>query len=61
MGDHLAHLADVGLALELESDLAQPAEPQIKLSVEIEGACGLDGEGLDLVVRQRRVVLTSSP
>jgi methylglutaconyl-CoA hydratase len=53
VGDQLAEAPDVGTALELEAHVAHAAEPQVELGVEVEVAGRLDGERLDLAVRQR--------
>ena len=55
--DELGDLLDVGGAGELEDHGAQAGEHQLKLTVQVEVAGSLDGEGLDLAVGQGGEVL----
>jgi hypothetical protein len=42
-------LADIRVSFELQPHLAQPAEPQVEFSVQIERSRGFDREGLILL------------
>ena len=55
--DELGDLLNVGGAGELEDHGAQAGEHQLKLTVQVEVAGSLDGEGLDLAVWQGGEVL----
>jgi hypothetical protein len=54
--DELTDRANVDLAFEVQSDLAETREPQFELGVEIKPAGSLDAPGLDFAVRERRVI-----
>jgi hypothetical protein len=54
--DELSDSTNVDLAFEVQSNISQTREPQFELSVEIEPPRGLDAPGLDLALRERRVV-----
>ena len=54
--DELSDGPNVDLAFEVQSDLPKTRKPEFKFSVEIEPTRGLDAPGLDLAVRQRRVI-----
>ena len=49
-GNQLAETQDVAVALKLETDLADTAEEEVQLAVEVEGAGGLYRVGLHLAV-----------
>lgn len=59
-GEVLAQSLDVDIVLELESDLAEPAEIELEFRVPVEGPGRLNRRGLDLGVGQRREVLLFS-
>jgi hypothetical protein len=46
----VSELTNVCVFLELEPDLAEPAEPEIQLGIEVECACGFDRECPDLAL-----------
>lgn len=50
VGDELVQVCHTRLSAEFELHLAQAREPQLKLGVQVERACGLDREGLILAM-----------
>jgi hypothetical protein len=56
VSDELSDRTNIDLAFEVQSNISKTREPQFELSVEIEPPRGLDAPGLDLAIRERRIV-----